>query len=207
MYGLTRATTTLIGVGVAGFLLWVGAQIVDPFDESGTFTDGEYWAWMGTLAAAGFTIALSQLLGGWTKWGWPRISWHVFVVGFLPALVAGLWILFFHEPGGDWLSRHVVDWSDDIGIDTAVAELGVAQPVIGFGLGLLFGLTFDTTGPRGRRAEAARGRPAPAVPEGPPVAGAGYAEQVVPPAEPPPEEQPVPEDAGPSAETPPRRDQ
>jgi hypothetical protein len=207
MYGLTRATTTLIGVAVAGFLLWLGAQIVDPFDESGTFTDGEYWAWMGTLAAAGFTIALSQLLGGWTKWGWPRISWPVFVVGFLPALVAGLWILFFHEPGGDWLSRHVADWSDDLGIGTAVAELGVAQPVIGFGLGLLFGLTFDTTGPRVGRADAARGRPAPAVPKGPSVAGAGYAEQAVPPKEPPPEEQPVREDAGPTAETPPRRDQ
>ena len=207
MYGLTRATTTLIGVAVAGFLLWVGAQIVDPFDESGTFTDGEYWAWMGTLAAAGFTIALSQLVGGWTKWGWPRISWHVFFVGFLPALVAGLWILFFHEPGGDWLSRHVVDWSDDLGIDTAVAELGVAQAVIGFGLGLLLGLSFDTTGPRVRPGDAARERPAPAVPKGPPVAGAGYAEQAVPHEEAPPEEPPAREDGEPAAETPPRSGQ
>jgi hypothetical protein len=162
---------------------------------------------MGTLAAAGLTIALSQLLGGWTKWGWPRLSVPVFVVGFLPALVAGLWVLFFHEPHGDWVARHVRDWSDDIGIDSLVADLGIARSAIGFGLGLLLGLTLDTTGPRVRRGDAARARPAPAVPKGPSVAGAGYAEQAVPPKEPPPEEQPVREDAEPAAETPPRRDQ
>jgi hypothetical protein len=204
MYGLTRATTTLIGVAVAGFLLWLGTQI---FDFPDVPSDGQYWAWMGTLAAAGLTIALSQLLGGWTKWGWPRLSVPVFVVGFLPALVAGLWVLFFHEPHGDWVARHVRDWSDDIGIDSIVADLGIAQSAIGFGLGLLLGLTLDTTGPRVRRGDAARARPVPAVPKGPSVAGAGYAEQAVPPKEPPPEEPPVREDAEPAAETPPRRDE
>jgi hypothetical protein len=204
MYGLTRATTTLIGVAVAGFLLWLGTQI---FDFPDVPSDGQYWAWMGTLAAAGLTIALSQLLGGWTKWGWPRLSVPVFVVGFLPSLVAGLWVLFFHEPHGDWVARHVRDWSDDIGIDSIVADLGIAQSAIGFGLGLLLGLTFDTTGPRVRSGDAARARPAPAVPKGPSVAGAGYAEQAVPHEEPPPEEPPVREDVEPAAETPPRRDQ
>ena len=45
-------------------------------------------------------IALSQLLGGWTKWGWPQVSGKVFLVGFLPTLIAGGWILAAQEPGG-----------------------------------------------------------------------------------------------------------
>ena len=32
----------------------------------------------GIVAGAGLTMALSQLFGGWTKWGWPRISAGVF---------------------------------------------------------------------------------------------------------------------------------
>jgi hypothetical protein len=177
-----RAVTTLIGVALAGFLFWVGAKIVDPFDESST--RGSYWGWIAMLAAAGLVVALSQLLGGWTKWGWPRFSIPVLLVAFLPGFLAGLWVLFFHEPGSDWIARHVRSWSDDVGLETLVAELGTAVPAIGFGLGLLFGLTFDTTGPRVERAELADGRPA--VPEGPPVAGAGYAEQAAPASETPP---------------------
>ena len=181
MYGVTRATLTLIGVIVAGFLLWLGVQIIDPLDESvGQLSNGDYWTWMATLAGAGVAIALSQLLGGWTKWGWPRVSMPVLFVGFLPGLAAGLWVLLFHQPGGNWFSDHTRSWSDDLGIETLVAELGLAVPVIGFGLGLLFGLTFDTTGPRLRREAIVEEHAGPVVPEGPPVAGAGYAEQAVP---------------------------
>jgi hypothetical protein len=208
MYGVTRATTTLIGVAVAGFLLWVGTRILDVGSRE-LPTDGEYWAWIGTLAAAGLVIALSQLLGGWTKWGWPRVSVPVFLVGFLPALVAGLWVLFFNEPHGDWVARHVRDWSDDIGIGAFVDHLGVAQAAIGFGLGLVFGLTFDTSGPRMRRTQVAQQRPAPPAPAGPPVAGAGYAEQTPTRDQPSSERSPVRDDAepgtsAPPAETPPR---
>jgi hypothetical protein len=146
MIGATRATTTLLAVVAAGFLFWVGAKVVDPLHNDG-LSAGDFWLWMATLAAAGFVMALAQLLGGWTKWGWPRISMPVFVGAFLPALVAGLWILFFHQPGNSWLTTHVRSWSDDIGIDNLVSELGIAVPAIGFALGLLFGLTFDTTGP------------------------------------------------------------
>src|SRR4051812_34271930 len=147
MAGFTRATATLLAVALAGFLFWVGAKVVDPLSE-GSLSAGDFWLWIATLAAAGFVIALSQLLGGWTKWGWPRISAEVFVGAFLPSLVVGLWILFFHQPGSSWLSTHIREWSDDIGVDRLIAELGIVVPVIGFGLGLLFGLTFDTTGPR-----------------------------------------------------------
>ena len=146
MIGATRATTTLLAVAVAGFLFWVGAKVIDPLGN-GSVSAGDFWLWMATLAAAGFVMALSQLLGGWTKWGWPRISMPVFVAAFLPALVVGLWIFFFHQPGDSWLSTHIRNWSDDIGVDRLISELGIAVPAMAFGLGLLFGLTFDTTGP------------------------------------------------------------
>jgi hypothetical protein len=155
MYGLTRATLTLIGVAVAGVLLWLATQIL-PDDPSGA-SAGEYWTAFGVVAAGGLVIALSQLLGGWTKWGWPRVSANVFLLGFLPALVVGGWILADHEPGEAWLGRHVRGWTDDLGLEGLVSDLGLMIPAIAFGIGLVFGLTFDTTGPRSART---RGVPA-----------------------------------------------
>ena len=67
MYGLTRATTTLIAAGVAGLLVWIATQISDS-------SNGGFWAVYGLIAGAGLVMALSQLLGGWTKWGMPRLS-------------------------------------------------------------------------------------------------------------------------------------
>ena len=67
MIGVTRGISTLAGAAVAGVLLWFATQI-------GAETLGEYWATYGLIAAAGLTMALSQILGGWTKWGWPRFS-------------------------------------------------------------------------------------------------------------------------------------
>jgi hypothetical protein len=148
MYGLTRGTATLLGVAVAGLLIWLAA---DAFEEGGVFEaddTGSYWAVVGLLAAAGFVMALSQLLGGWTKWGWPRISGGVLLLGFLPALVAGGWVLLYLHPGGSWLAENVRDWSDDLGIEGLVEDLSLLFPAIAFALGLVFGLTFDTSGPR-----------------------------------------------------------
>jgi len=156
MYGLTRATLTLVGVTVAGVLLWLATQILP--DESASASRGEYWAALGLVALGGLVIAVSQLLGGWTKWGWPRISGNVFLLGFLPTLIAGGWILAAQEPESYWLGRHVRNWSDDIGIEGLVNELGVMIPAIALGIGLVFGLTFDTTGPR--RAVRTKGVPA-----------------------------------------------
>ena len=146
MYGATRSVVTLIGVAAAAVLLWLGVQIVDPFDEGDALTNGEYWAWMATLAGAGFVIALSQLLGGWTKWGWPRLSVPVFLLAFVPALLAGLWAIGVHQPGDNWLSDNAREWADDVDAGRLFSELGVVVPVIAFALGLLFGLTFDTSG-------------------------------------------------------------
>lgn len=169
MYGLTRATTTLLGVAAAAVLLWLAVQVIEPVDEGGGPSNGEYWTFMGLLAAAGFVIALSQLLGGWTKWGWPRLSLMVFLLGFLPAAIVGFWLLAFHQPSENELAERVRDWSDDLGIESTFAELGLVASVAAFGLGLLLGLTFDTTGPRTRATVVEEPADAPTV------AGAGYA--------------------------------
>jgi hypothetical protein len=140
MYGLTRGTVTLIGVAIAGLLLYVASQ----FDVD---TEGQYWAWVGFMAAAGLVMALSQLLGGWTKWGWPRVSASVFLLGFLPALVVGGLVLLHAQPDGGVFGQA---WADDLGVDGLARDLVSVLPAIAFGLGLAFGLTFDTTGPRVR---------------------------------------------------------
>lgn len=143
MYGLTRATTTLLGAALAGFLLWLGIEVADD-------SAGGYWGPMGLFAAAGLVMALSQLLGGWTKWGWPRFSTGVFTIGFLPVLVAGGWILLARQPS-DWMNTS--NWSRDLGIFGAVADLGNILPAIAFGIGLVFGLSFDTSGRQGEVVE------------------------------------------------------
>jgi hypothetical protein len=151
MYGLTRGAVTLVGVVVAGFLLYLVSTVGD-LGGDGDLTTGDYWAQVGLAAAAGLVMALSQLLGGWTKWGWPRISANVFLLAFLPALVVGGWIIVAGQPGTSWLGEHVRNWSDDIGVDGFVDDMLFSLPALAFGLGLLFGLTFDTTGPRVRKS-------------------------------------------------------
>src|SRR4029078_11484672 len=84
MYGLTRGTITLLGAAAAGLLVWLATQI-----DNGS--NGGYWAVYGLIAAAGLTMAFSQILGGWTKWGWPRLSLNVFLIGFIPVLIAAGW--------------------------------------------------------------------------------------------------------------------
>jgi hypothetical protein len=138
MIGVTRGISTLAGAAVAGILLWFATQV-------GAETAGEYWATYGLIAAAGLTMALSQILGGWTKWGWPRFSLGVFLLGFLPTLVAGGWVVLARQPA-DWFNTS--NWSRDLGIYGAVADLGNVLPAIAFGIGLVFGLSFDTAGPR-----------------------------------------------------------
>jgi hypothetical protein len=146
MYGLTRSALTLIGAAAAGVLLWLAANTYNT-----SLSMGEHWATMGLVAAAGLTMALSQLLGGWTKWGWPRVSGNVFLIAFLPVLIAGGWILAAGEPGDHWLGSHARSWSDDLGIGGVVQDLTFMVPAIAFGIGLVYGFTFDTTGPRIRK--------------------------------------------------------
>lgn len=141
MYGLTRGTMTLIGAAGAGLLLWIAAQ---------TDADslGGYWAQVGLIAAAGLTLPLAQLLGGWTKWGWPRISGSVLLLGFVPALVVGGLALLHGQPDS---SAWGTGWAGDLGAGGLADDLTSVIPAIALALGLLFGFTFDTTGPRARR--------------------------------------------------------
>src|SRR3954452_10457728 len=140
-HGPTRAFATLVGAAGAGFLAWLTTRIGDG-------TNGNYWAEYGILAGAGLAIALSQVVGGWTKWGRPRFSPSVFLLAFVPTLIVVVWILGFHQPGANWLRSHTVDWSGNLGIADVVTDMKDLLPMLSFGLGLVFGLCFDTTGGR-----------------------------------------------------------
>jgi hypothetical protein len=149
MYGLTRVTTTLVAAGVAGLLIWIGTQINDE-------SVGGFWAVYGLIAGAGLVMALSQLLGGWTKWGWPRLAVAFLLTAFVPIAVASLWIVLAAEPGNGWFHRHVLSWSGDIHIGGLVNDLREYASVFAFGIGLVFGFSLDTTGPRAREVAVDR---------------------------------------------------
>jgi hypothetical protein len=134
---------TLIGAAIAGLLIWLATQ-------SGSGTNGGYWTIVGLLAAAGLTMALSQILGGWTKWGWPRISGSVFLVAFIPVLIAAGWVILAGQTVPNWFGRHATSWAGDVGLGGLLGDLLKTIPVLAFGTGLVFGFTFDTTGPRTR---------------------------------------------------------
>jgi hypothetical protein len=140
MLGLTRGPVTLLGAAAAGLLIWIATQLNNGH-ESG------YWGIVGLMAAAGLVMALSQLLGGWTKWGWPRLSPLVFLLAFVPVAVAALWVILAGEPAGGWFHNHVMAWTRDIHVSGLVTDMLKYIPVLAFGAGLVFGFSFDTTGP------------------------------------------------------------
>jgi hypothetical protein len=157
MYGLTRATTTLVFSAAAGFLIWLATQISNDHI-------GGYWARVGLVAGAGLLMALSQLLGGWTKWGWPRLSIAVFITAFVPVAIVSLWIVLAGEPGSGWFHNHVMSWTRDIHVSGLVTDFLYYIPVLAFGTGLVFGFSFDTTGPVVRDREVIVDRDREAIP-------------------------------------------
>ena len=157
MYGLTRATTTLVAAGVAGLLIWIATQVSNDHI-------GGYWARIGLVAGAGLVMALSQLLGGWTKWGWPRVSIAVLLWAFVPVAIVSLWVILAGEPGSGWFHNHVMSWTRDIHVSGLVTDLLYYIPVLAFGTGLVFGFSFDTTGPVVRDREVVDRRDAAAAP-------------------------------------------
>src|SRR4026207_236323 len=116
MYGLTRATVTLIAAAIAGLLIWIATEI-------GASANGESGAPYGGIAGAGLLMALSQLLGGWTKWGWPRLSATFLLTAFIPIAIVSLWIILAAEPGNGWFHRHVLSWSNSLHIRGLVNDL------------------------------------------------------------------------------------
>ena len=143
---LVRALFTLAGAAAAGFLVWL-ASLFELTDTQ------EFWAAMGLVAAAGLVLGLSQLFGGWTKWGMPVLSPGVFFLAFVPAALAVGWILLATQPEGGWQQERLASWSDDVGILGFVQDMGLFGPALALGLGVLLAFSFDTTGPRTHVAE------------------------------------------------------
>jgi hypothetical protein len=140
---LVRAFFTLAGVAVAGLLIW----LAQTFDLTST---NDFWAAMGLIAAAGLTLGLSQLFGGWTKWGIPTLSPGVFLLAFIPTAIVVGWILLATQPDGGWQQERFTGWSGDLGITGFVNDMGTFPAALALGLGIVFAFTFDTTGPRTR---------------------------------------------------------
>jgi hypothetical protein len=137
LYDGTRGLTTALAAGVAGLLLWVATLV-------GVGTVTRFWESMGIVAGAGLVVALSQVIGGWTKGGRVRISPTTFLLAFLPVLVCVGWILMATQPGHGWHEGTITSWSRSIGINGLVHSLGLWHGVLAFGFGLVLGLTFDT---------------------------------------------------------------
>jgi hypothetical protein len=150
LYDGTRGLTTLLAAGTAGVLLWAASLV-------GVQTVTRFWEAMGIVAAAGLVLALSQVVGGWTKGGRVRVSPTTFVLGFLPTLVCVGWILMATQPGDGWNEGTVVNWTADLGLTGLVHSLGLWHGVLAFGFGLMLGLTLDTV-PAPERATAVERR-------------------------------------------------
>jgi hypothetical protein len=146
---VVRALFTLAGVAVAGLLIWIASN----FDLGQT---SEFWAIMGLLAGAGLALGLSQLLGGWTKWGVPRVSSAVLLFAWLPTLIAAGWILLATQPTGGWQQSRLESWSDTVGILGFVRDLGLFSAAIALAFGVVTAFIFDTTGPREQHVERTR---------------------------------------------------
>lgn len=137
LYDATRGLTTAAAAGVAGLLLWLATLV-------GVQSVTRFWEAMGIVAAAGLVVALSQVIGGWTKGGALRVSPTTFLLAFLPVLVSVAWILMATQPGNGWHEGTVTSWSHSIGIMGVVHALGLWHGVLAFGFGLVLGLTLDT---------------------------------------------------------------
>ncbi|HZQ80769.1 MAG TPA: hypothetical protein VFB25_02210 [Gaiellaceae bacterium] len=129
--GVNRAPATLVGAAIAGALLWVAAAYVD------RHTNGGYWAAYGIIAGAGFAFGLSQLRGGG---GHPPA---MFLLAFLPVLIAVGWVGFAMQPHTGFGSGTVRGWSSDIGILDVVRTVGTWLGVLAFGLGYTLAATFE----------------------------------------------------------------
>jgi hypothetical protein len=151
--GFVRGWFTLVGVAAAGFLTWLAAH---SFTPPGSTSD--FWVAMGLIAGAGLALGLSQLFGGWTKWGVPRISSGVLFFGWIPTAIVAGWILLTIQPDGGWQQSRLESWSDSIGVLGFVRNFAEYPGVVAIALGLVTAFVFDTTGPRTRRVDTVEHR-------------------------------------------------
>jgi hypothetical protein len=145
MNGWTRALTTLLAAGAAGFLLWLAAQ----FDMH---TTGGYWAAMGVVAGCGVLLGVAQLRG----WGGNPPA--MLLLGFLPVLVCAGWVVVYDQPHANWFRDHVTSWSSNIGVLDVVRDLATWNGVLAFGIGLAFAYTVEPA-VLGRRREVVATEP------------------------------------------------
>ena len=108
-------------------------------------TSSEYWATYGLIAAAGLTMALSQILGGWTSGAGRASRSASLLIGFLPVLSQAAGCCSRASPP---TGSNTSNWSRDLSIYGLVADVGNVLPAVAFGIGLTFGFSFDTAGPR-----------------------------------------------------------
>jgi hypothetical protein len=137
LYDATRGLATALSAGLAGVLLWLGTLV-------GVQTVTHFWESMGIVAAAGLVVALSQVIGGWTKGHGVRLSPGTFLLAFVPVLICVGWILMATQPGNGWHEGTITSWSRSIGILGLVHSLGLWHGVLAFGFGLMLGFTLDT---------------------------------------------------------------
>lgn len=137
LYDATRGLATALSAGLAGVLLWLATLV-------GVQTVTHFWESMGIVAAAGLVVALSQVIGGWTKGHGVRVSPGTFLLAFVPVLICVGWILMATQPGNGWHEGTITSWSRSIGILGLVHSLGLWHGVLAFGFGLVLGMTFDT---------------------------------------------------------------
>jgi hypothetical protein len=145
MNGWTRALTTLLAAGAAGFLLWLAAQ----FDMH---TTGGYWAAMGVVAGCGVLLGAAQLRGGG---GNPPAT---LLLGFLPVFICAGWVIVYDQPHANWFRDHVTSWSSNIGILDVVRDLATWNGVLAFGIGLVFAYALEPA-VLGRRREVMAAEP------------------------------------------------
>lgn len=141
MHGLHRGAWTLIGAAATLILVWIASVMQE-------HTTGGYWATYGLIAAAGLALALAQVIGGWTKWGWPRLSGGVFLLGLVPTAIVSAWILLTTQPAVGWQHGRFAGWSGDLGILHFIQSVGPYKAAFALTTGLALGFTFDTAGPR-----------------------------------------------------------
>ncbi len=130
LHGLSRAGATLLGAGAAGCLLWLAAQV-------GRSSTGGYWAASGIVAGAGIIFALSQLRG---RTGYPP---GMLLFGFVPVLIVAGWVLIGIQPHSNWFRSHVLGWSGDMHIGSAVRDIGTWAGVLAFAIGYTLGLVVE----------------------------------------------------------------
>jgi hypothetical protein len=150
-----RTYTLLLGIGVAGLLIWIATRV-------GIHTTWRYWAVLGLLAGAGLVFALTQR----TAYGaWAEVTPLGFMLAFVVAVVCAGWIAIVGQPHANWFRDHFTTWSHDLGILGFVRHMITYVDVMAFGLGALVA---SAPGAFGAPAPAPAGRAAPGRPAPPP---------------------------------------